>query len=65
MKSTPKHSAEYVNFDNAMRTILQVSKTDLTRMLAEEKLANAEKPKRGPKPKINASASDHASSDKN
>jgi hypothetical protein len=61
MKSSPKHSAEYTRFDNAMRTILQVSKTDLNQMLAEEKTANAGKPKRGPKPKI--SASDHAVSD--
>ena len=55
-------SPEYTRFDNAMRTILQVSKTDLNRMLAEEKIANAGKPKRGPKPKI--SASGHAVSDK-
>ena len=44
-------SAEFTKFDNAMRTILQVSKTDLNQMLAEEKIANAGKPKRGPKPK--------------
>jgi hypothetical protein len=48
-----------MNFDNAMRTILQVSKTDLNRMLAEEKIAKAGHPKRGPKPKT--SASSHAS----
>ena len=59
MKSNPKQSAEYTRFDNAMRTILQVSKTDLNRMLAEEKIAKAGYPKRGPKPKT--SASSHAS----
>ena len=59
MKSNPKHSPEYTRFDSAMRTILQVSKTDLNRMLAEEKIANAGKPKRGPKPR--SSASGHAS----
>ena len=56
MKSSAKTSAEYTRFDSAMRTILQVSKTDLNRMLAEEKIANAGKPKRGPKPKTSASA---------
>jgi hypothetical protein len=55
MKSNPKHSDEYTRFDSAMRTILQVSKTDLNRMLAEEKIANAGKPKRGPKPRTSAS----------
>jgi len=62
MKSSPKHSPEYTNFDTTMRQILQVSKTDLNRMLAEEKAANVGKPKRGPKPKT--SASDRAVSDK-
>jgi len=60
MKSKPKHSPEYTRFDSAMKQILQVSKTDLNRMLAEEKAANAGKPKRGPKPK----ASDRAVSGK-
>jgi type VI protein secretion system component VasF len=62
MKSNPKASAEYTNFENAMRTILKVSKADVTRAMAEEKLANAGKPKRGPKPKT--SASGHASGDR-
>jgi hypothetical protein len=62
MKSNPKRSAEYTNFENAMRTILRASKADVTRVLAEEKAANAGKPKRGPKPKI--SASGPASGDK-
>jgi hypothetical protein len=50
MKSNPKSSAESTNFENAMRTILTVSKADVNRTLAEEKAANAGKPKRGPKP---------------
>jgi len=37
-------------FQNALRAVLQVSKTDLNKMLASEKQANAGKPKRGPKP---------------
>lgn len=57
MKSSPKHSPEYTRFDRAMKQILQVSKTDLNRMLAEEKAANAGKPKRGPKPKTSVPAS--------
>jgi len=60
MKSNPKPSAEYTNFESAMRMILTVSKADVNRVLAEEKLANAGKPKRGPKPK----ASGHVSGDK-
>ncbi|MGO9517707.1 MAG: hypothetical protein ACLPND_11725 [Candidatus Korobacteraceae bacterium] len=59
MKSSPKTADEYTTFQNALRSVLQVSKADLNRMLAEEKAANAGKPKRGPKPKT--SASDHAS----
>jgi hypothetical protein len=62
MKSNAKHSAEYQNFDNAMRRVLTVSKDELQRRLDAEKLANADKPKRGPKPKT--SASGHAASDK-
>jgi len=50
MKSKPK-SAEYARFENALGRVLQVSKSDLNRMLAEEKIANQGKPKRGPKPK--------------
>ena len=60
MKSNPKPLAEYTNFENAMRTILSVPKADVVRAMADEKAANAGKPKRGPKPK----ASGHASGDK-
>ncbi len=62
MKSKAQHSAEYQNFDNAMRRVLQVSKSELQKRLDAEKLANAGKPKRGPKPKT--SASGHAANDK-
>jgi hypothetical protein len=63
MKVKAKLSPEHARFQSALRGVLQVSKTDLTRMLAEEKAANQGKPKRGPKPK-HSSASDHVSSDK-
>lgn len=39
-------------FQNALRTVLRVSKTDLKEMLAEEKKAHQGKPKRGPKPRV-------------
>jgi len=60
MKSNPKPSAEYTNFENAMRVLIRVPKAEVSQMLAEEKLANAGKPKRGPKPK----ASGHGSGGK-
>jgi hypothetical protein len=59
MKTEPR-TPEFQRFDRAMRDILKVSKTDLKQMLEEEKIANAGKPKRGPKPK-HSSASGHAS----
>jgi hypothetical protein len=59
MKSNPKPSAEYTNFENAMRAILRAPKADVDRVLAEEKAERATKPKRGPKP--HSSASDHVS----
>lgn len=59
MKSNPKPSPEYTNFENAMRTILRASKAEVNRVLAEEKTERATKPKRGPKPRV--SASGHAS----
>lgn len=60
MKSSPKPTDEYTTFQNALRQVLQVSKTELNRREAAYKAANAGKPKRGPKPKT--SASDRASS---
>ena len=59
MKSNPKTTDEYTNFQNALRTVLQVSKTELRQREAAYKAANEGKPKRGPKPK--ALASGHAS----
>lgn len=52
---TTSHSSDYERFSTALRKVLQVSKTDLNRMMEEEKRANAGKPKRGPKPKTSAS----------
>jgi hypothetical protein len=62
---TPKQktSEHYKRFSSALHRVLQVSKSDLNQMLADEKHANAGKPKRGPKPK-RSSASGHASGDK-
>jgi hypothetical protein len=42
-----------------MRRVLTVSKAELRRRIDADKLAHADRPKRGPKPKT--SASDHAS----
>jgi uncharacterized protein YgiM (DUF1202 family) len=50
MKSNPKMSPEYTNFENAMRAILRAPKSEVNRVLAEEKAERAQKPKRGPKP---------------
>ena len=54
-------SDEYAAFNRALRRVLQVSKSDLNEMLADEKRANAGKPKRGPKPR---SSSGHVSPSK-
>ncbi len=51
MKSNAKPNLKYEKFDNAMRQAFQISKTELRRRLDAEKLARADKPKRGPKPK--------------
>jgi len=64
MKAAKPHSSEYTKFTKALRRVLQVSKSDLTQMLADEKIANAGKPKRGPKPKHSRPVvSDHVSSE--
>ena len=42
-------------FNAALRQILQVPKTELNRLLAEEKTAKAGKVKPGPKPKTSPS----------
>ena len=56
MKSEP--SPEMTRFNNALRQVMQVSKRDLDKMLADEKAAKSGKVKPGPKPK--SSSSDHA-----
>jgi hypothetical protein len=58
-----KISAEHSKFNAALRQVLQTSKSDLDRMLAEEKIAKQGKPKPGPKPK-HPSASGPVSSGK-
>jgi hypothetical protein len=55
---------EMLRFKSALGSVLQVSKTDLSQMLADEKQANAGKPKPGPKPKRKTSTLGHAASDK-
>lgn len=62
MKSNPKSTDEYTTFQNALRQVLSVSKTELNRRIAADNASRAGKPKRGPKP--HSSASDHASDDK-
>jgi len=59
MKSKP--SPEYQKFTGALRTILQVSKSDMNQMLEEERRSKIGKTKPGPKPKT--STSGHAVSD--
>ena len=39
-------------FNDALRGVMQVSKGDLKELLAKEKAANADRPKRGPQAKI-------------
>ena len=59
-ETTPEQ--KFDRFCGALRSVGQVSKRELNQMLADEKIANAGKPKRGPKPRT--SASGHAVSDK-
>ncbi len=49
-------------FNNALRGVLSVSKSDLNRMLEEERRSKIGKPKPGPKPKRKISASRHGGS---
>ena len=50
-----EESREMARFNNALRGVMQVPKSDLKELLAKEKAANADKPKRGPKPKLSSS----------
>ena len=54
MNSSVKPNPEFEKFNDAMRRVLSVSKAELQRRIDAEKLANAGKPKRGPKPKTSA-----------
>jgi hypothetical protein len=42
-------SPEMDRFRSALKSVMRVSKEDLNKILAQEKAANADKPKRGPK----------------
>jgi hypothetical protein len=61
--SQPK-SAKIRRFQDALRSVLRVSKDDLNRMLEEERRSKIGKLKPGPKPKRKISASRHGASDK-
>jgi hypothetical protein len=47
---TKNKPPEMKNFDEALRRVLRVTKHELKELLAEDKAANADKSKRGPKP---------------
>ncbi len=62
-RTIPAHK----RFEAALKQVLQVSKSDLNQMLADEKIANQGKPKRGPKPKhfsADRASDDRAACDK-
>jgi hypothetical protein len=61
MKTKPQ-SDEYTAFQSTLRRVLQVSKSELERRIAEDNASRADKPRRGPKPL--SSASDRVSSEK-
>jgi hypothetical protein len=46
-----QETADIRVFKETLGKVMQVSKKDLKELLAKEKVANADKPKRGPKPK--------------
>lgn len=48
-------NAELRKFQDALKSVLSVSKSEMNQMLAAEKAANAGKPKRGPRPKTSVS----------
>ena len=52
MKSSPKTAeSPFANFTRAIDGLMRVPHSEIKKALAEEKRANAGKPKRGPKPK--------------
>lgn len=58
-------SPEMERFNNALRQILQVPKTEVNRLLAEDKAAKAGKTKPGPKPRASLSVSGRVASQGN
>jgi hypothetical protein len=59
---TKSESPEMARFNDALRQVMRVSKDDLNRLLAADKITPLVPQKRGRKPK--SSASDRASCDK-
>jgi hypothetical protein len=47
---------EYTAFRSVLGRVLQVSKPELDRRIAEDNASRADKPRRGPKPRASASA---------
>jgi len=58
MSGLPKTAATN-RFNDALRGVLRVSKSDLNQMLEDERRSKIGKPKPGPKPKLRTSASGH------
>lgn len=56
MKQKP-NTDEYTAFRSVLGRVLQVSKPELERRIAEDNASRADKPKRGPKPKTSARVS--------
>lgn len=54
---------EMGRFNDALRRAVSVSKADLQKLLAEEKMSKISKPKPGPRPKSSASVRASAESD--
>ena len=57
----PKPETPFERFTKAMDGLMSVPHSEIKAALDREKRANAGKPKRGPKPKHRASASDRVS----
>jgi hypothetical protein len=51
MKRNADTQTPFANFTRAMDGLMRVPHSEIKKALAEEKRANAGKPKRGPKPK--------------
>jgi len=57
-----KSSSEMTRFNDALRSVMTVTKPELTALLHDERAIEAVRQHKGPKPKTSASA--HASRDK-